>query len=42
MRRPSGDHWGSEAGLSEAVSWTGYPPRSDRVKTWRAPAASAV
>ncbi len=27
MRRPSGDHCGSDADFSEAVSCSGYPPR---------------
>jgi hypothetical protein len=43
-RRPSGDHRGSLTGFSEAVIWVGGAPvpRSDSVKTCRAPAASAV
>ena len=43
-RRPSGDHCGSPIAFSDAVICVaGAPvPRSDSVKSWRAPAISAV
>ena len=41
-RRPSGDQRGSETAFSDAVIWVAGPPRSGRMKSWRAPAASCV